>query len=668
MSLGLLRGGEMRRKIILGGISLLALLGLAAFNQYLPYTEYTMLSPDKETAVHVLIGDELRIAVDHRDKEILLPSPISIDIEGHGMLGSNPKAVDEQRGSLNEVLRPVLKTKSAEIKDRCAWMSLDFAGGYSLDIRAYDDGVAWRLRTALEGRVKVVSEVAEFVFPGDHKIYFPTEESFLTHSERLYEYLSLSEIQPEKMACMPALIDIEGGPKVAITEADLYDYPGMYLAGTAGNGLRGIFPAVALKENQTRDRTVEVAERADYIAETEGTRNFPWRVLVIAADDGELIESEMVYKLASPLAIEDTSWIRPGKVAWDWWNANNIYGVDFEAGINTATYKHYIDFASQHGIEFVILDEGWSDTTDLFKVNPEIDMEELLRYAKKKNVGIILWVVWKTLDDQLEPTLDLFQRWGVEGIKVDFMQRDDQWMVNYYLKIAREAAKRKLTVDFHGAYKPTGLRRAYPNVLTREGVRGLEHNKWSKDPSPEHNVTLPFIRMLAGPMDYTPGAMINAQEKYFQPIFNRPMSTGTRCHQLAMYVVFESPLQMLCDSPTNYQREPECMEFLSSVPTVWDETRALDAKVGDYVLVARRSDEEWYIGAMTDWSPRELTVDLSFLGRRNYDAEIYQDGPNAHRVGDDYQKIIKQVTRKDKLQIKLAPGGGWAARITKAAR
>ncbi len=584
------------------------------------------------------------------------------------MLGSNPKAVDEQRGSLNDVLRPVLKTKSAEIKDRCAWMSLDFAGGYSLDIRAYDDGVAWRLRTALEGRVRVVSEVAEFVFPADHKIYFPTEESFLTHSERLYEYLALSEIPPEKMACMPALIDIEGGPKVAITEADLYDYPGMYLTGTSGNGLRGIFPAVALKENQTRDRTVEVAERADYIAETEGTRTFPWRVLVIADDDGELIESEMIFKLASPLAIEDTSWIRPGKVAWDWWNANNIYGVDFEAGINTATYKHYIDFASQHGIEFVILDEGWSDTTDLFKVNPEIDMEELLRYAKKKNVGIILWVVWKTLDNQLEPALDLFQRWGVVGIKVDFMQRDDQWMVNYYLKIAREAAKRKLTVDFHGAYKPTGLRRAYPNVLTREGVRGLEHNKWSKDPSPEHNVTLPFIRMLAGPMDYTPGAMINAQEKYFQPIFNRPMSTGTRCHQLAMYVVFESPLQMLCDSPTNYQREPECMEFLSSVPTVWDETRALDAKVGDYVLVARRSGEEWYVGAMTDWSPRELTVDLSFLGRRNYDAEIYQDGPNAHRVGDDYQKIIKQVTRKDKLQIKLAPGGGWAARITEAAR
>lgn len=658
----------MKKKNVLIGISLLALLSAAGFNQYLPYTEYTMLSPDKETAVHLLIGDEIRVAVDHRDEKILLPSPLSIEIEGHGMLGRNPKAVDERRGNLKEVIRPVVKTKSAEIVDNCAWMSLDFEGGFGLDIRAYDDGVAWRLRTSLEGRIKVVSEEARFNFPADHHVYFPTEESFLTHSERLYEYLSLSEIPPEKMACMPALVDIEGGPKIAITEADLYDYPGMYLTGMSGNGLRGIFPAVALKENQTRDRTVEVAERADYIAETEGERTFPWRVLVIADDDGELIESEMVYKLARPLELEDTSWIKPGKVAWDWWNANNIYGVDFEAGINTATYKHYIDFASQHGIEFVILDEGWSDTADLFKVNPDIDMEGLLRYAKEKNVGIILWVVWKTLDDQLEPALDLFQRWGVEGIKVDFMQRDDQWMVNYYLKIAREAAKRKLTVDFHGAYKPTGLRRAYPNVLTREGVRGLEHNKWSKDPSPEHNVTLPFIRMLAGPMDYTPGAMINAQEKDFQPIFNRPMSMGTRCHQLAMYVVFESPLQMLCDSPTNYQREPECMEFLSRVPTVWDETRALDAKVGDYVLVARRSGEEWYLGAMTDWSPRELTVDLSFLGWRNYNAEIYQDGPNAHRVGNDYTKIVRQVTSKDKLQIRLAPGGGWAARITKAAR
>jgi alpha-glucosidase len=641
------------------------LLSLGSFNSTQHAGEYIILSPDKETQVRLIMRDELQIAIVHRNKELLSPSPISITIDGKGVLGIKPHVIDERRGNQRDLLKPVVKTKSAEIVDEYAWISLDFDSGYGLDVRVYDDGVAWRLRTAFDGRIKVVSEGVDFRFPEDHKIYFPTEKSFLTHCERTYEYIKLSEIPPEKMAFMPVLVEVEGGPKIVITEADLYDHPGMYLTGTSGKGLHGIFPAVALKENQTRDRTVEVTERADYIAETEGTRTFPWRTLVIADSDGELLENQMVYKLARPLEIEDPSWIRPGKVAWDWWNANNIYGVDFEAGINTATYKYYIDFASKYGIEYVILDEGWYELGDLFKINPEINMEELLRYAKEKNVGVILWVVWKTLDDQLEPALDRFESWGVKGIKVDFMNRDDQWMVNYYWKIAHEAAKHHLVVDFHGAYKPAGLRRAYPNVLTREGVMGLEHNKWTNDPTPEYNVTIPFIRMLAGPMDYTPGAMINANEEDFKPIFARPMSMGTRCHQLAMYVVFESPLQMLADSPTNYLREPECMEFLSKVPTVWDETKALDAKVGDYVLIARRSGGDWYVGAMTDWTPRELTVDLSFLGKDTYKADIYEDGVNARRVGNDFKRSQKTVTGADKLQIKLAPGGGWVARFTK---
>ena len=396
--------------------------------------------------------------------------------------------------------------------------------------------------------------------------------------------------------------------------------------GNSDTSLRGKFPAVALKEKQTRDRTVELAE---------------------------------------PCRIEDTSWIKPGKVAWDWWNANNVYGVDFKAGINTETYKYTIDFASRYGIEYVILDEGWSKTDDLLSVNPDINMEALLSRAKEKGVGLILWVVWKTLDDQLDEALDLFEQWGVKGIKVDFMQRDDQWMVNYYWRIAREAARRHLLVDFHGSYKPCGLRRAYPNVLTREGVRGLEHVKWSNHPTPEHNVTLPFIRMLAGPMDYTPGAMINAQEKDFRPIFNRPMSMGTRCNQLAMYVVFESPLQMLADSPSNYLKEDGCMDFLSHVPTVWDETVVLDARVADYVLVARKHGEEWYVGAMTDWTLREMTVDFSFLNEGSYIMDMYRDGVNADRFGNDYERIVRTISRGDRMTIGLAPGGGWAARITR---
>jgi alpha-glucosidase len=625
--------------------------------------EHELISPGGKIKVLISVGDRIRYSVYYGSEKLLEPSAVSLSIADVGVLGENPKLIETTRVSRREIIRPVVPTKSAEILNEYNELTLIFQSNFSLVFRAYDDGIAWRFVTTFDHKIKVLTEEARFAFAGDHNVYYPTETDFLTHSERLYEYIPLSQVSRDKKSCLPALVDVAGGPKVAVTEADLEDYPGMYLSGESSATLFGIFPAVALKEEQTNDRTVKVLERADYIAETGGDRSFPWRVLVIAENDGDLLENQMVYKLAEPLQLQDTAWIRPGKIAWDWWNANNIYGVDFEAGINTETYKYYIDFASKYGIEYVILDEGWYELGDLFKINPAIDMEELLSYAERKNVGIILWVVWKTLDNQLTDALDRFEKWGVKGIKVDFMQRDDQWMVNYYRKIAAEAAKRFLLVDFHGSYKPTGLRRAYPNVLTREGVRGLEHNKWSEHPSPEHNVTIPFIRMLAGPMDYTPGAMINAQQKDFKPIFNRPMSMGTRCHQMAMYVVYESPLQMLADSPSNYLREPECTEFIARVPTVWDETRALDAKVGDYVLVARRMGDVWYVGAMTDWSPRELTLSLSFLPAGEYRIEIFQDGPNAHRHGNDYKRVYRIITHRDSVQIKLAPGGGWVARI-----
>ena len=627
--------------------------------------DYELLSPDKKIQIEISIADKISYSLSYQSQMLLEKSPISLTVKEHGVLGRESKVEKFERSSIDNVLHPVVRVKSADITDRFNNISFEFAGGYGLDFRAYDDGAAYRWRTNLDGKIQVASEEAAFCFAGDYKIYFPTEESFLTHSERLYEYIPISSIGAEKMSCLPALVDVEGGPKIAVTEADLEDYPGMYLTGTGGKKLLGKFPAAAAKERQVRDRTVEVTERADYIAETKGERTFPWRVLVIAAEDKELIENQMVYKLAKPCQIEDTSWIRPGKVAWDWWNANNIFGVDFRAGVNTDTYKYYIDFASQYGIEYIILDEGWSKPADIFSISPDIDIEELLEHARQKNVGIILWVVWKALDDRLQEALDLFEKWGVKGIKVDFMQRDDQWMVNYYWRIAREAAKRKLLVDFHGSYKPAGLRRTYPNVLTREGVRGLENVKWSNYPTPEHNVTLPFIRMLAGPMDYTPGAMINAQERNFRSVFERPMSMGTRCHQLAMYVVFESPLQMLCDSPSRYLREPECMEFLSKVPSVWDQTKALEAKVGDYILVARKSGSQWYVGAMTDEVKREMMVDFSFLEDGEYTIEIYRDGINADRYGNDYKKIVRNISNSDKLKIELAPGGGWAARIYK---
>ncbi len=627
---------------------------------------HDLLSPDGRIRVTFEFGRRITYRIFWQEKRLLGPNPISMTLQDYGKLGDAPNLISFTTRSSNNTLVPVVRQKSRSIPDHYNEISFKFAGNFGLDFRAYDDGVAYRFRIQLPEEVFVLNEEVVLNFPTDAKVYFPTEESFLTHSERLYEYLSLSEIPAAKMACLPVLLEMGDGPKLAVTEADLEDYPGLYLKGTNSPSLSGLFPAVALKENRTRDRTVEVTERADYIAQTRGLRTYPWRVMVIAEEDGDLIQSQMVYKLAPERKIQDTSWIRPGKVAWDWWNANNLFGVDFRAGINTATYKYYIDFASRYGIEYIILDEGWSDTTDLLKVSPDIDIEELTAYARERGVGIILWVVWKTLDDQLEAALDRFAAWGVQGIKVDFMQRDDQWMVNYYWRIAQAAAERRLLVDFHGSYKPTGLRRAYPNVLTREGVIGLEHVKWSQHPTPEHNVTLPFIRMLAGPMDYTPGAMINAQEENFRSIFTRPMSMGTRCHQLAMYVVFESPLQMLADSPSHYLREKECMEFLAPVPTVWDETQVLDAKVGDYVCVARRSGKEWYVGAMTDWTPRELVIDFSFLPPGQHTLEFFQDGPNADRYGNDFEQGQKPISPDQKLRIRLAPGGGWAGRITRS--
>jgi len=372
-----------------------------------------------------------------------------------------------------------------------------------------------------------------------------------------------------------------------------------------------------------------------------------------------------VYFLASPSQVKDTSWIRPGKVAWDWYNANNIYVVDFKSGINTQTYKYYIDFASKYGIQYIILDEGWYKLGNLLEVVPEMNIEELVAYGKQKNVGIILWMVWKTLDDQFQPAFDKFEQWGVKGIKVDFMQRDDQPVISFYHKVCREAARRRMLVDFHGAIRPATMTRTWPNLISTEGVRGLEQNKWSKLANPKHNVTLPFTRMFLGPMDYTPGAMMNSgSEKNFAAVFDRPMSLGTRCHQLAMYVVYESPLQMLADSPSYYLREPEIMEFLGPVPTVWDETKVIAGKIGEYVVIARRHGQDWYVGAMTDWTARELEIDLSFLPAGNYQMKAFQDGVNAERLGSDYKKVVTVVNKSTKLKISLAGGGGWAARIS----
>jgi alpha-glucosidase len=626
-------------------------------------SSYDLHSPDKRIEVRIRTASGVRYDVLLKGRMLLQDSSLSINID-HKTFGAEAKILRSKESSSNQVLEPVVRQKSAKIRENYNELRLDMEGGYAVVFRAYNEGAAYRLETSFpQQQVKVYREEANFNFPSDFITFYPQEDSFFSHNERRYVPQHLREIAPAFIASLPAVVDVGGGAKVAIAESDLEEYPGLWLCGTSGNGLAAIFPPYPLKEKLERDRDLKVVESADYIAVTKGTRAFPWRLIGVAETDGDLLTNQLVWLTAKPSQVQDTSWIKPGKVAWDWWNANNLYGVDFKAGINTQTYKYYIDFAAKYGIPYVILDEGWYKLGNVLDVVPEINMEELTTYARQKNVGIILWVIWKTLDDQLEPALDQFAKWGVKGIKVDFMQRSDQLLVNYYHRVSRETAKRKMLVDFHGDQKPATMTRTWPNLINVEGVRGLEWSKWSAETEPEHNVTLPFTRMFLGPMDYTPGAMLNAQKNSFAPIHSRPMSLGTRCHQLAMYVVYDAPLQMLSDSPSNYMREPESLDFLAAVPTEWDETRVLDAKIADYVVVARRNGREWYIGAMTGWTPRELEVDLSFLPDGNFQMASYQDGVNADRMASDYKLLRTPVSKATKLKIKLAPGGGWAARI-----
>jgi alpha-glucosidase len=626
-------------------------------------SSYDLRSPDGRIEVRIRTTEQLRYDVVLKGRAVLENSTLALDVE-HKRLGVQPKVVDAKTRSYDQVVEPVVRQKFAKIRDHYNELRLKMDGDYSVVFRAYNEGVAYRFETTMpQSEVKVYSEEAGFNFSSNYVVYYPQEDSFFSHNERKYLPQKLSEIAHDFLATLPAVVDIGGGAKLAIAESDLESYPGLWLRGTGGFGLTATFPPYPLKVSLTGDRDERVVESADYIAVTKGSRTFPWRVIGIVDRDGDLLTNQIVYLLEQASKIQDTSWIKPGKVAWDWWNANNVYGVDFKAGINTQTYKYYIDFAAKYGIPYIILDEGWYNLGNVLEVVPEINMEELAAYARQKNVGIILWVIWKTLDDQLIPALDQFQKWGVKGIKVDFMQRSDQLLIDYFYRVSSECAKRKMLVDFHGDQKPATMTRTWPNLISTEGVRGMEWSKWSAESEPKHNVTLPFTRMFLGPMDYTPGAMRNATKATFAPIHDQPMALGTRCHQLAMYVVYESPLQMLSDSPSNYLREPEMMDFLAPVPTEWDETKVLDARIAEYVVVTRRNGKDWYIGAMSDWTPRTLDIDLSFLPDGNFTMEAYEDGVNADRNASDYRKLTTTVSRSTKLKLQLASGGGWAARI-----
>ena len=645
-------------------------------------TQKQITSPDGTLKVTVTVADDIRWSVEDDGKRIIAPSQIAMQIGQSEVWGVKPSLRKATVGKIDEVIPSPLYKKS-EVDNRCTTLTLAFKGDYAIELRAYDNAAAYRFVSTRKGDYTVKNEVSEWDFAEDNTVYGSyvkfnrkgtgnaIEKQYYNSFENAYFVEPLKKMNPERLMFLPVLVDV-GGKKVCITESDLMSYPGMYLYNSNGDTtLEGNFAPYPDKVTQGGHNMLqgEVQTRKPYIAEVSGPRSFPWRICIVADNDAELLDDDMVFRLSQPNAIGDTSWIKPGKVAWDWWNDWGLYGVDFEPGINNRTYEYYIDFAARNGIEYVILDEGWSvnKKADLMQVIPEIDVKHLCDYAKERGVGIVLWAGYWALNRDMEGVMKHYAEMGVKGFKIDFMDRDDQQMVDFYERAAVTAAKYKLMCDFHGAYKPCGLSRKYPNVVNYEGVNGLEQMKWSTIELDQvtYDVMIPFIRMVAGPMDYTQGAMVNAQKASYHASNSEPMSQGTRCRQLAMYVVFESPFNMLCDSPTNYEKEPVCTEFIAKIPTVWDETEALDGKVGEYCIIARRAGDVWYVGGMTNWDEREVEIDLSFLGEGNYAATEFVDGPNANKLGRDFLKKEIEVKGGSKLKVKMAQGGGFAMKIEK---
>ena len=645
-------------------------------------TQKQITSPDGTLKVTVTVADDIRWSVEDNGKRIIAPSQIAMQIGQSEVWGEKPSLRKATVGKIDEVIPSPLYKKS-EVDNRCTTLTLAFKGDYAIELRAYDNAAAYRFVSTRKGDYTVKNEVSEWDFAEDNTVYGSyvkfnrkgtgnaIEKQYYNSFENAYFVEPLKKMNPERLMFLPLLVEVDD-KKVCITESDLMSYPGMYLYNSNGDTtLEGNFAPYPDKVTQGGHNMLqgEVQTRKPYIAEVSGPRSFPWRICIVADNDAELLDDDMVFRLSQPNAIGDTSWIKPGKVAWDWWNDWGLYGVDFEPGINNRTYEYYIDFAARNGIEYVILDEGWSvnKKADLMQVIPEIDVKHLCDYAKERGVGIVLWAGYWALNRDMEGVMKHYAEMGVKGFKIDFMDRDDQQMVDFYERAAVTAAKYKLMCDFHGAYKPCGLSRKYPNVVNYEGVNGLEQMKWSTIELDQvtYDVMIPFIRMVAGPMDYTQGAMVNAQKASYHASNSEPMSQGTRCRQLAMYVVFESPFNMLCDSPTNYEKEPVCTEFIAKIPTVWDETEALDGKVGEYCIIARRAGDVWYVGGMTNWDEREVEIDLSFLGEGNYAATEFVDGPNANKLGRDFLKKSIEVKGGSKLKVKMAQGGGFAMKIEK---
>ena len=637
----------------------------------------TLASPDGRLVAHIWTDDVVvRYYVYLGDIQLLRPSLIDIE---HSQGGKTFDALTVRKVTRRTIDETVASpfTRQATMRNHCNELTLQMREGLSLVFRAYNEGIAYRF--VWEGKPgRVNKEKVDYSFYGDWNITAPYVSQFdsLRHDvqystsfENQYTTLPLSQLDQSRLCFLPLMVHCDNGVKVCITESALLDYPGLYLHGTGGRPLVGEHAPLPRRVEQGGHNNLQllVREREDYIAEMDRSKVFPWRIMMVGTDT-EIAMNNLSYLLAEPSRVDDISWVKPGKVAWEWWNCFNISGVDFPAGVNNDTYKHYIDFASKYGIEYVILDEGWAvnGEADLFKVVPEIDLPMLVQYGRERGVGIILWAGYYAFERDMKRVCEHYSQMGVKGFKIDFMDRDDQLVVDFYRRAAEMCAKYKLLVDFHGALKPAGFTRTYPNVLNFEGVFGLEQMKWAPTTVDQmkYDTEIPFIRQAAGPMDYTQGAMLNGGKWNYHPCWMEPMSQGTRCHQLALYIVLESPLNMLCDSPTHYEREPDYTRFVAEIPTVWDETRVLQGEVGEYIVTARRKGKTWYVGGITNWTEREVEIDVKQLTDSPVNIELYTDGVNAHRKGSDY-RVTKSDANQNPTAIKarMAPGGGFVAKI-----
>ncbi len=634
---------------------------------------FILQSPDKNIELQIGAGTQLSYRVAYRGQALLDSCRAAIQLQNGLVLGNKVQVTKATRRSVQDTIIPVVKEKRGRIPDVFNEIILQCKGNYSLIFRAYNDGVAYRFVTNFKDSITILNENALFHFNQPQTIYYTPvnkrsdADVFHTSFESPYTQARLDTMSKEVLIFTPTLLYANNAPKIIITESDLLDYAGMFLQADDNNSLKGIFAPYPKNIMVTEGEFPQqiVTDRENYIAKSKGTRVFPWRVIAIAPTDADLLMNDLVYRLATPNRLKETNWIEPGTSTEEWIIGSNIYNVPFKSGINTETYKYYIDFASRFGLEYVMLDAGWSDVKDLFKIAPGMNMDSIANYAKEKGVNLTLWTLSMTLDRQLDAAMQQFQKWGVKCIMTDFMDRDDQYMVNFYERIAEATAKYKIMVMFHGAYKPAGLQRTYPHLITREAALGSEFNIWSDLVTPEHDLLLPFIRQLSGPMDYEPGILDNATAKTFRSIGEKVMTQGTRTHQLAMFVVYESPLQMFSGNPSTGFKEPDFMELLGSLPTVWDETKILKAQFSNYIVMARRNGNDWYLAAMNDWTTYDTSISLDFLPAGNYKATICADGINADRYPADYFIRERTVTASDNLTIRLAPGGGYVARLIK---